>query len=484
MYAIVVALLIVASPDREYDVLRLKNGQDVKGFIVSETEDAVKFRIVTLGRKGETSSGLTTMYQRSEIESIERVSDKARDKAKRRSRAAASRPLDYEVALRKFQPLPVRLMGQKALRVIGNHFVIISTCDDRFVREVAFYLDDVYKAYRRMFGIKQDADRKATVYLLNDPQEYTRFQMAKLGRAIRNPAFYYPQGNFIVAYNLDPVEKANEIRKRILGYERKVQEYKQEANRLKTKMRKDALKVRRKIAAKATRAKNAIRADAHGNKAARIAKVESWRKSQNSSVTAQKRKAEKYLKDYRKRASAYIAKNRGVLAGNYRFRLARNKQMFEFLFHEAFHVFSRTYLWKDGRQSVPRWIEEGLASYYEMSVVEVGELIHGAPNPVYLTVLQNRRGKLLPLEQILKGDPTLFLVTHRSQQDRSNLYYAQSWAIAHYLVDRVPQQRIVAYVKAVAAGANAVMAFELLMGAPIRRLESDIETHLRTLARK
>jgi hypothetical protein len=372
-------------------------------------------------------------------------------------------------------------MGKDALRVRAEYFTVVSTCDDRFVREVAFYLDQVYRAYRKTFGIHGKARREVTVYLLEDFDEYARFQVARFGGAIQNPAFYYSKDNFIAAYNLFPVEREREIRATILKYEREAREYQKEIKAREDEIRRTAIDIRRDIDKEARRAAAQVRADPYGSKNKRLREIDEWKRRQKGIVRDKERDLKAGLKEYRDKAGEYISKNRRALAHNYRLRLESNKHMFECLFHEGFHAFSRNFLWKHGRQGVPRWLEEGLASYYEMSVVEAGELIHGGAHPFFLDLIGKRSGKLLPLAKVVKGDAREFLVAHKDDTDRSNLYYAQSWALGHYLVGNVPQERILAYARATAAGADPVKEFEKLMGAPIRRVETDIERHLAEL---
>src|SRR5207247_4218782 len=93
-------------------------------------------------------------------------------------------------------------------------------------------------------------------------------------------------------------------------------------------------------------------------------------------------------------------------------------------------------LWEgSGQKEFPRWLHEGTACYFEMSAVEGGDLIHGAPNATLLKVFKEKAvlNALAPLEMVLRGGPEQFLMTHRSQQDRATTSYAQSWALAHYL---------------------------------------------------
>ena len=152
------------------------------------------------------------------------------------------------------------------------------------------------------------------------------------------------------------------------------------------------------------------------------------------------------------------------------------------LFHEGFHAFTRNFLWEN-TAAVPRWLDEGLASYFEMSAIDAGELIHGAPHPQLLARLKKalKAGTPLGIAQLLRRGGAQFLVAHRSQQARASLLYAQSWAIAHYMAGRVPRERIAAYVTAVAAGVDPVQAFETMMGQPIRHVEVDVREHVQRL---
>lgn len=105
------------------------------------------------------------------------------------------------------------------------------------------------------------------------------------------------------------------------------------------------------------------------------------------------------------------------------------------IFHEYVHLLVRNTM-----GDVPAWFSEGLAEYYstfdldEERLAYLGKLI--ANHVLYL-----RQQKMLPL-------PTLLTVDHDSphynEKNKSGVFYAQSWALVHYLIqgkkgERLPQ---------------------------------------------
>ncbi|MHC4816666.1 MAG: DUF1570 domain-containing protein, partial [Planctomycetota bacterium] len=220
------------------------------------------------------------------------------------------------------------------------------------------------------------------------------------------------------------------------------------------------------------------------NKNALLRKVDTWKRGELGRGEKLERVANEKLDALREQADTAIAANRKVIAHNHRVLVSQNKVMFEALFHEGFHAFAQNFLWMRGTQSaVPRWLDEALASYYEMSAVDAGELVHGAPNPWLLALYRKAsgEGKLLPIETILRGDATKFLVAHRSQVDRSNCYYSQSWALGHYMAGRVPRKKLQAYVEDIMIGTDTVKAFEEMMGCAVRQVEAKVQQHIQSL---
>jgi len=246
-------------------------------------------------------------------------------------------------------------------------------------------------------------------------------------------------------------------------------------------VRKQAAEARKKINSEAARVSREIRGDRGGEKAERLRRVASWKKSELARVATWEANAKKTLAEQRKRVDDAIEKNRQVVARNRKVLIDQNRGMLETLFHESFHAFSYNFLWKG---SVPRWLDEGFASYYEMSAVEMGELIHGTPHPAYLALLKKSLadGGALDVKTILAGDAAAkFLVAHDGDADRANLHYALSWLVAHHMVGKIPPARIDAYVAALQIGADPIVAFEGLMGKPLVRVETDLRRHLATL---
>jgi tetratricopeptide (TPR) repeat protein len=92
--------------------------------------------------------------------------------------------------------------------------------------------------------------------------------------------------------------------------------------------------------------------------------------------------------------------------------------------HEAVHL-----LLAATARRVPDWLNEGLAQYYSTMRVSAGGATLGSPVARHAALL--RRAKLMPPAR-------LFQIDRGSRDYRSgagrDLFYAQSWALAHYLV--------------------------------------------------
>lgn len=94
------------------------------------------------------------------------------------------------------------------------------------------------------------------------------------------------------------------------------------------------------------------------------------------------------------------------------------------IFHEFTHL-----LVKNTFNTAPVWFNEGLAEYYSTFRINDDQMVVlGFPIASHVILL--RRSKLLPLR-------TLFEVDHKSahynETDKTSIFYAQSWALMHYL---------------------------------------------------
>ncbi|HEX7313539.1 MAG TPA: tetratricopeptide repeat protein [Pyrinomonadaceae bacterium] len=107
------------------------------------------------------------------------------------------------------------------------------------------------------------------------------------------------------------------------------------------------------------------------------------------------------------------------------------------IYHEYTHLLVNNSL--DAGEA-PAWFNEGLAEYYSTFFIEEDRKVHlGRFVDYHVRLL--REQKLIPLSQ-------LFAVTHysleRNKHDVRSLFYAESWALVHYLIlgndgKRLPQ---------------------------------------------
>ncbi len=128
------------------------------------------------------------------------------------------------------------------------------------------------------------------------------------------------------------------------------------------------------------------------------------------------------------------------------------------VFHEYTHV-----LVGNAAAAVPVWLNEGLAEFYSsFAITGTGRTIEiGRPLEHHLQLLR-RRGTL-PIRELLAVDASSPLYNERS---RRSLFYAEAWALTHYLLIGRPDgpAAVNRYLTAVGAGEAPLAAFAAAFG--------------------
>jgi len=115
----------------------------------------------------------------------------------------------------------------------------------------------------------------------------------------------------------------------------------------------------------------------------------------------------------------------------------RGEDSFTTIFHEYVHLLVNNTL---GKTSVPPWFNEGIAEYYStFDIQDDRKVFLGRLIPHHLDLLGSTQ--LLPLDRLFGVD---YYSLERNKHDARGLFYAQSWALIHYLIQanegkRLPQ---------------------------------------------
>ncbi len=142
----------------------------------------------------------------------------------------------------------------------------------------------------------------------------------------------------------------------------------------------------------------------------------------------------------------------------------------------AFHEYVHLHL----RDNLPRasiWLNEGLAELYGSFSHANNEALLGAPIPFYVRLLG--RGDLLPLSDFFSIDTDS---PHYNEQDKTGIFYAQSWALVHYLIlgdggRRESQFRN--FLSRISSGDDTVKALDGAFGMTVEALEKDFKEYIR-----
>lgn len=146
---------------------------------------------------------------------------------------------------------------------------------------------------------------------------------------------------------------------------------------------------------------------------------------------------------------------------------------FTVIFHEYTHLLVNNNNW-----NVPVWFNEGLAEYYS-TVTVTDDQKFALGNPIGSHVYLLREKKMLPLR-------TLFDVDHRSpyynERDKQSVFYAQSWALVHYLILGKGAQRvnqIGKFLESLSASVPMEKAFQQAFGIAFDQMEKELREYIR-----
>ena len=147
-------------------------------------------------------------------------------------------------------------------------------------------------------------------------------------------------------------------------------------------------------------------------------------------------------------------------------------------FSTAFHEYVHLHL-KDNVPGTPLWLNEGLAEFYGSMQFSSGEATLGAPLNQYIRLL--REQEMLPLA-------TLFSIgtnsPHYNEQDKSGVFYGQSWALVHYLMlgsgnPGTRQEQFKRFLSQISRGDAPARALEDSFGMTVAELESELKAYVR-----
>ena len=143
------------------------------------------------------------------------------------------------------------------------------------------------------------------------------------------------------------------------------------------------------------------------------------------------------------------------------------------VFHEYVHDVANLNMW-----NLPVWFSEGLAQFYESFEV-VGDTVHiGYPLIRHLVVLKG--AVPIPLDQLFAVDRFSELY---NESDRKGTFYAQSWALVHYLLlgNDERRQQLGEYLELVRNGTEGDEAFNTAFSCNYESLTRELRGYLRTL---
>jgi len=157
-------------------------------------------------------------------------------------------------------------------------------------------------------------------------------------------------------------------------------------------------------------------------------------------------------------------------------RHAGEENPFGIIFHEYMHLLVKNNV----SPNAPPWLNEGLAEFYSTLEVKGGDK-SGADigKPISHHVYYLREQKQLPLRTLLAVDHSS---PHYNEKSKRGVFYAQSWALVHYLMlgkerQRAPQ--LSRYLNLIANGTSPAEGFKQVFEADTDAIEKELRGYIR-----
>ncbi|MBK6724519.1 MAG: tetratricopeptide repeat protein [Acidobacteria bacterium] len=148
-----------------------------------------------------------------------------------------------------------------------------------------------------------------------------------------------------------------------------------------------------------------------------------------------------------------------------------DQETFGTIFHEYVHWILDTNF---GKSEVPPWFNEGLAEYYQTFEIKDDIRVKlGLPQGGHLNMLQ--QSQLIPLSELFTL--TQYQVLQTGGHSRS-IFYAQSWAMVHFLVQSGKQPALSQYLGMVTNGAKPDAAFAQAFQTNYDKMQSDLRNYV------
>ncbi|OYV97757.1 MAG: hypothetical protein B7Z68_02750 [Acidobacteria bacterium 21-70-11] len=141
--------------------------------------------------------------------------------------------------------------------------------------------------------------------------------------------------------------------------------------------------------------------------------------------------------------------------------------------HVIYHELTHAFIGNQG-VSVPLWLREGAADFYAAFAIQDGSAKIGLPTG-QIALLRKR--EWVPLAEVLAADSRSPLYTDAK---RAPLFYAESWAMVHYLYADCPQRRgqLASYLEQLAAGRSDEQAFASAFGTGFDAFEKELKAYI------
>lgn len=148
-----------------------------------------------------------------------------------------------------------------------------------------------------------------------------------------------------------------------------------------------------------------------------------------------------------------------------------DKQTFAIIFHEFVHSILNTNF---GKSKIPPWFNEGLAEYYStLEVVDAQKIKVGLPLGRHLSLLQEQR--MMPLSQLFAV--TNFQLLQQGDHSR-NIFYAESWALIHYLTHTGKADELGSFFNALIKGVPPEKAFQDVFKTTYDKMEGELRKYV------